>query len=153
MPEILQLPCKVRHEMEKMNRGHRRRLKRDEARLQERDCLFKEVPEMLDESWTDSECIAEVQSEGWVFQRQLALLVVRRILIDSWRSWLSTVSRVKVGFVQRQLALLSRGIARNRNNVSKPRNLSFFLIIYKWDPSTSSTNKFHICECCTRRIS
>ena len=61
--------------MEKMNRGHRRRLNRDEARLHERDCLFKDVPEWS----TDSEGITEVQALGEQnLGRQLALLVVHR---------------------------------------------------------------------------
>merc|ERR1719410_235709 len=59
LPEILKLPYKVRRKMEKMNRSHRRRLKREE-----RDCLFEEVPVALNEDSTDSEAIAECQALG-----------------------------------------------------------------------------------------
>eukprot|EP01083_Nonionella_stella_P291535 991965_1 len=64
LPEILKLPYKVRMKMKKMNRDHRRRLKRDEEKRKERDCLFEEVPVVLDEDSTDSEAIAEVQAIG-----------------------------------------------------------------------------------------
>lgn len=84
LPDILKLPYKVRMKMKKMNRDHRRRLKRDEEKRKERDCLFEEVPMELNDDSTDSEAMAEVNAMGAAMLKKEA----RRDLIDnSYNRW------------------------------------------------------------------